>query len=39
VIVLFRLFPHKTGIEAVDREICDVLSHCAGRAIEPYRAR
>jgi hypothetical protein len=39
VIVLFRLFPHKTGIEAVDREICDVLSQCAGRAIEPYRAR
>lgn len=39
VIVLFRLFPHKPGIEAVDREICDVLSHCAGRAIEPHRAR
>jgi len=39
VIVLFRLFPHKAGIEPVDREICDVLSHCAGRAIEPYHAR
>jgi len=39
VIVLFRLFPHKPGIEPVDREICDVLSHCAGRAIEPYHSR
>jgi len=39
VIVLFRLFPHKPGIEAVDREICEVLSHCAGRAIEPYHSR
>lgn len=36
VIVLFRLFPHKPGIEAVDREICDVLANCAGRAVEPY---
>jgi hypothetical protein len=39
VIVLFRLFPHKPGIEPVDREICDVLSNCAGRAIEPYHSR
>jgi hypothetical protein len=39
VIVLFRLFPHKPGIEPVDREICEVLSNCAGRAIEPYRSR
>ena len=39
VIVLFRLFPHKPGIEAVDREICEVLSNCAGRAIEPYHSR
>ncbi len=38
VIVLFRLFPHKPGIEPVDREICDVLSNCAGRAIEPYHS-
>jgi hypothetical protein len=37
VIVLFRLFPHKPGIEDVDREICEVLAHCSGRAIEPYR--
>jgi hypothetical protein len=37
VIVLFRLFPHKTGLEAVDHEICEVLSNCAGRAIEPHR--
>lgn len=39
VIVLFRLFPHKPGIEPVDREICEVLSHCAGRAIEPHYSR
>jgi hypothetical protein len=39
VIVLFRLFPHKAGIQPVDREICEVLSHCAGRAIEPYHSR
>jgi len=38
VIVLFRLFPHKAGIEAVDREICEVLSNCAGRAVEPYHS-
>lgn len=37
VIVLFRLFPHKSGMEAVDHEICEVLSNCAGRAIEPHR--
>src|SRR5579859_3892037 len=37
VIVLFRLFPHKAGLEAVDHEICEVLSNCAGRAIEPHR--
>jgi hypothetical protein len=39
VIVLFRLFPHKPGIEPVDREICEVLSNCAGRAVEPYHSR
>jgi hypothetical protein len=39
VIVLFRLFSHKPGIESVDREICEVLSNCAGRAIEPYHSR
>jgi len=39
VIVMFRLFPHKPGIEPVDREICEVLSNCAGRAIEPYHSR
>ena len=36
VIALFRLFPHKPGIEAVDRQICEVLSNCAARAVEPY---
>lgn len=39
VIVLFRLFPHKAEIEPVDREICEVLSNCAGRAVEPYHSR
>jgi hypothetical protein len=39
VIVLFRLFPHQSGLEPVDHEICEVLSNCAGRAIEPYLAR
>ena len=39
VIVLFRLFPHKPGIELIDRKICEVLSNCAGRAIEPYHQK
>ena len=39
VIVLFRLFPHKPGIEPIDRKICEVLSNCAGRAIEPYHQK
>ncbi len=39
VSVLFRLFPHKMGIEPVDKEICEVLSNCAGRAIGPYHSR
>jgi len=39
VIVLFRLFPHKPTLDAVDHEICDLLSNCAGRAIEPYNAK
>ena len=37
VIVLFRLFPHKPGIEPVDRAICEVLSHCSSQAIQPGR--
>ena len=36
VIVLFRLFAHKKALQAVDHEICEVLSNCAGRAVEPY---
>ena len=36
VIVLFRLFPHKPGLDDVDRELCEVLSNCAGRAIASY---
>ena len=37
VLVIFRLLPQKPAFEAADRQICEVLSHCAGRAIEPYR--
>jgi len=37
VLVLFRLVPHKSEFEPVDREICEVLSNCAGRAVEPQR--
>jgi hypothetical protein len=36
VIVLFRLFPHKPTLNQVDHELCEILSNCAGRAIEPY---
>lgn len=36
VIVLFRLFPHKPMLNEIDYQICEVLSNCAGRAIEPY---
>jgi len=35
VLVLFRLLPQRVGIEAADREICEVLSNCAGRALGP----
>src|SRR5579859_3697742 len=37
VIVLFRLFPHKPILDEIDHEICEVMSNCAGRAIEPHR--
>jgi len=39
VIVLFRLFPHKPRLDEVDHELCEVLSNCAGRAIQPHRAK
>src|SRR5947209_11642663 len=38
VIVLFRLFPHKPTLDAVDYELCEMLSNSAGRAIEPYHS-
>jgi len=38
VIVLFRLFAHKLEMDAVDADICEVLSSCAGRLVEPYHA-
>jgi len=38
VLVLFRLFPHKTALDDVDHEICEILSNFAGRAIEPYQS-
>lgn len=39
VIVLFRLFPHKPLLNQTDHELCEVLSNCAGRAIEPYSSK
>lgn len=39
VIVLFRLFPHKPLLNQIDHELCEVLSNCAGRAIEPYLSK
>lgn len=39
VIVLFRLFPHKGLLNQTDHELCEVLSNCAGRAIEPYLSK
>lgn len=39
VIVLFRLFPHKPSLNQIDHELCEVLSNCAGRAIEPYLSK
>lgn len=38
-IVLFRLFPHKPLLNHVDHELCEILSNCAGRAIEPYLSK
>lgn len=35
VLVLFRLLPQKAVFDAADRELCRVLSGCAGRAITP----
>ena len=35
VLVLFRLLPQRVAIEAADREICEVLSNGAGRALGP----
>lgn len=39
VVVLFRFFAHKTAIEGADLEICEVLSNCASRAVEPLHSR
>lgn len=36
VVVLFRLVTHKASMEAVDRQICEVLSNCAARAVTSY---
>jgi hypothetical protein len=38
LVVIFRVLPQKSTLDAADREICQVLSNCAGRAIEPHRA-
>lgn len=39
VVVLFRLVTHKPSLEPVDREICEVLSNCAARAVSPHGAK
>jgi len=36
VLVIFGLLPQKTGLDEVDREICEVLAHCAERAVWPH---
>ena len=36
VLVIFRLLPQKPGFEFADRQICEVISHFGGRAIQPY---
>lgn len=38
VLVIFRMLPQKPVFESADRQICEVLSNCAGRAIQPYRS-
>ena len=35
VLVIFRLLPQKPAFDAADREICRMLSACAGRAVHP----
>lgn len=39
VLVLFRLLPQKNGLDQADRDLCQVLSCCAGRAIGPSPAK
>ena len=39
VVVLFRLVTHKPTLEPVDRQICEVLSNCAARAVSPRCAK
>jgi hypothetical protein len=33
VLLIFRLFTHKKGLDATDRELLNVLSNCSGRAV------
>src|SRR6185437_13946355 len=39
VVVLFRLVTHKPALEPVDRQIGEVLSNCAARAVSPQFAK
>ncbi len=39
IVVLFRLVTHKPALEPVDRQICEVLSNCAARAVTPYQQK
>ena len=36
VLVIFRLLPQKPSLDHADREVCQVLASCAGRAIGPH---
>jgi GAF domain-containing protein len=36
-LIIFRTLPHKGKFDSADREICKLLSNCAGRAIQPKR--
>lgn len=33
VLVIFRLFTHKRGFDATDRELLNVISNCSGKAV------
>jgi hypothetical protein len=38
VLIVFGLLAHKTCLDGVDRQICEVIANCASRAVEPRRS-